>query len=352
MKIKLDTLFYYITFSCNMFCKHCLVNAPYTSLKYPEALSIEDLGRALKDAVDLGLQRLVITGGEPLLYKDKLLSILYLAKNYGIPSVSIETNGFLLNKEYVSKLSEFKDFLLIGLSLDFPDEKRFDEFRGRRGAFRKVIESARLLKESGIKVGIVMSAYKDNLNDIEAVAKLVLEDIGVDAFKINPCLAGGRAKIYIGKEKLLDPHLIIKLIKIVKSLATRYPKKIGVALPPALVGYWVGPIYCPYKRILGILPNGDVSICATFAFHGYIAGNIKESKLKEIFVNSDLFVKIRKLQPKDFSGVCGKCVFAQYCANACPAYALDYYGTYTASFPICQVLYDNGLFPRSFLKTS
>jgi hypothetical protein len=32
--------------------------------------------------------------------------------------------------------------------------------------------------------------------------------------------------------------------------------------------------------------------------------------------------------------------------------ALDYYGTYTASFPICQVLYDNGLFPQPFLKIS
>jgi radical SAM protein with 4Fe4S-binding SPASM domain len=60
-----------------------------------------------------------------------------------------------------------------------------------------------------------------------------------------------------------------------------------------------------------------LTVCAVFGFHGYIAGNIKKTRFRELFTNSNIFVKIRELQPKDFGGVCSKCVFAQYCANAC-----------------------------------
>jgi len=351
-RIKLDTLFYYITFRCNMLCKHCWVNAPHTALKYPEALNLGDLKRLLKDSVDLGIRRFVITGGEPLIYRDKILKILSIAKECGVPSVSIETNGLLLGREFALELSKFRDFLLVGVSLDFVDERKFDEFRGVKGAFKRVIESIKVLTQYSIKTGVVASAYRDNLGELKTLAELVLETLHVDSFKINPCLAGERAKAYIGEERLLDPYSVIDLINVVKSLTIRYPKKIGAALPPALAGYWVGPTYCPYKRVAGVLPNGDVTVCAVFGFHGYIAGNVKRAPFRDLFVDGDIFVKIRGLQPKDFIGVCSKCIFAPYCANACPAYALDYYGAYNMSFPICQALYENNLFPTSFLRSS
>jgi len=348
--IKLNTLYFYITFRCNMFCKHCWVNAPYTALKYPEVLNVKEFKKLLKDAVDLGLLRLVITGGEPLLYKNKILDILYIAKEYGVPSVSIETNGFLLNKELVLKLSKFRDFLLVGVSLDFLDKKKFDEFRGTKGAFEKVTRNIKILTQCNINTGVLVAVYKDNLNEIKPLSRFVLEILHANTFKINPCMESNRADIYIGKEKLLDPNSLIKLSNLIKSLAVRYPRKIGAALPPALVGYWTGPTYCLYKHIAGVLPTGDVTVCAMFGFHGFIAGNIREDRFKELFINSDIFIKIRKLLPKDFGGVCSRCIFAQYCANACPAYALDYYGRYNAPFPICQILYENNLFPNSFLR--
>lgn len=135
-----------------------------------------------------------------------------------------------------------------------------------------------------------------------------------------------------------------------KSLAYRYPKKIMLALPPALTSYWFKPAVCEYKRIASIMPNGDVTICSSFGFNGLIAGNVKRASFRELYSNGDIFLKIRELTHEDFGGVCSKCIFAPYCANNCLAHALDHYGTYKAPNPTCQMMYEAGLFPKEFLK--
>lgn len=346
--LRLDVLTYYITFKCNMQCKHCWLNSPQSGYKYMEKMNINILRKALKEISVLNIKRLVITGGEPLLFKDNILEILKLIKELSIPSVSIETNGYFLDKDYAMKLSKYNDILLCGVSLDFANAKNFDLFRGITNAFDKAINAIKILKNMGINTGVMMSVFKDNIDEVPKVAEIAFKELKVDALKFNPIIMMGRAKETL-QHKLLDVQSILKFINVTKELIRQY-KKVGVALPPALIGYYTSPYFCPYKRMIGLMPNGDVTICASFGFKGYVAGNIFSDNLYDLYASSPLFNKIRALTPNDFKGVCKLCILSPYCAPACPAYALEYYATYYASNPICQMFFEAGYFPKSFLK--
>jgi len=308
------------------------------------------LQKAIEEAYDLGLEDVLIAGGEPLMERNLIIRIIRLLNRMGVNS-RLETNGTLVDEELARSFSKYD--VHVSMSLDSAHSTFFDSFRGVAGTFDAVVKTTKLLTKHSVPTRLVMVVTKSNLKDVEESVDFMF-DLGVNSVRINPVHAVGRAKNF---SEVVDTKDLKVLADKLVMLYEEYPTRLITSLPLCLIithGSKYARLaegHCNYKELLGILPNGEVSLCAV-GLHSseLLLGNIFRESLKNIWASSRGFLgELRSLAPEDFSGVCGRCVFRHYCANKCPAEVYLTHRTFKASYPICQSLYDAGLFPQTLL---
>ena len=132
-------------------------HADYQFLKRQELLSHEEIQRIASVAVGLGVSKLRLTGGEPLLDKKIPDLISRLSKLPGVDDFALTTNGMLL-APVAQKLAD-AGLRRITISLDSLDEKTFSSMSGNRGDLTKVLEGIAAAEEAGltpIKINVVV----------------------------------------------------------------------------------------------------------------------------------------------------------------------------------------------------
>lgn len=333
----LEYLILYVTTACNMRCQHCWVSGGHSSTG---EVTGEELLQVLNEARMAGLDRINITGGEPLLRGDLVLEVLDKAQELCLRT-TLETNGTLLNEDYVHELGH-RRVGTVSVSLDFPDHQRFDRFRGMNGGFARVVHAFGLLVSHGIPAVGLMTVTKENLPVIEDVAELVLGRLGVNKLKIQPCNAIGRAREM--HNELLGPDQILELIGVMRKLAATYSGRIESLIGRAFSGTGKDGIEagaCRFRNMLSICPNGDISICGlALTRPEVVLGNIRTHNLLEVWQSAELLKCLRTLSPDTVMGVCSICRFRASCANVCPANAFEAYETFLGPSPLCQQLYE------------
>jgi len=90
-----------VTQRCNLKCPYCHKEGQISSEK---ELNLEEIEKIIKNAKEIGIKKIKITGGEPLLRKD-IISIIKIIKKHNFEDISLVTNGFLL-EEYAFQLKE------------------------------------------------------------------------------------------------------------------------------------------------------------------------------------------------------------------------------------------------------
>src|SRR5579883_2360224 len=141
-----DNLRISVTDRCNIRCFYCM---PETGVKFQtrdQILSFEEIERFVRIAVTLGVRKLRITGGEPLVRKDLSVLIRKLNAIEGIEDLALTTNGVLLPQ----LAGELYDAGLrrINVHLDTLDRERFRQIT-RRDDFDKVLEGIELCRRLG-----------------------------------------------------------------------------------------------------------------------------------------------------------------------------------------------------------
>ena len=137
-------------------------------------LSFEEIERIVRVAVQLGIQKIRLTGGEPLLRNDVDHLVARIANIPGIEDLAMTTNGFL----FADKAKALRDAGLrrVSFSLDSLDRDNFRKITGRDG-LESVLTSIQLAQELGfepVKVNAVV--IRDiNLHEIEALADFARE---------------------------------------------------------------------------------------------------------------------------------------------------------------------------------
>jgi cyclic pyranopterin phosphate synthase len=150
-----DNLRISVTDRCNIRCFYCM---PETGVKFQprdQILSFEEIERFVRIAVTLGVRKLRITGGEPLVRKDLPKLIKRLAAIEGIEDLALTTNGVLLAEQ----ARELYDAGLrrINVHLDTLDRERFKQIT-RRDDLGKVLEGIDVCQSLGygpIKINAV-----------------------------------------------------------------------------------------------------------------------------------------------------------------------------------------------------
>ena len=167
-----------VTDRCNFRCRYCMpaeVFGPdYAFLPSEKILNFDEIERLVKIFVSLGVKKVRITGGEPLLRRDLPDLIERLHRIDGVEDIALTTNGMLL-KKYAHSLAQ-AGLARVSVSLDSLDEERFYEMNGYRGKVTKVLEGIEKAAEAGLKVKINMVVQKGkNDQDIVTLAQYFKE---------------------------------------------------------------------------------------------------------------------------------------------------------------------------------
>ncbi len=156
-----------LTDRCNLRCIYCMPEQGVPKLIHDDILTFEELERVARLSVGLGIEKIRLTGGEPLVRKNMVDLIKSLGEIPGIQDISLTTNGILL-AENARSLWE-AGVKRINISLDTLNPKRFAEIT-RFDFFNQVwegIQEAERIGFSPIKINVV--ALK-GINDDEILA--------------------------------------------------------------------------------------------------------------------------------------------------------------------------------------
>jgi SynChlorMet cassette radical SAM/SPASM protein ScmF len=348
----LTDLYLYLTGECNLRCSHCWISPSFSRADAPRSDSFvrrEDLERTIRDAHGLGLQRVKLTGGEPLLYPELPGLLVFLAAEN--LQVGIETNGVLLDEERVGWLAG-SSVANLSVSLDAAEPGLHDRIRGVRGSFYLALGGLQRLAAADLPFEIIMTLQRGNLDQVPGLVALC-EERGAHTLKINPLQPCGRARAAFARGDNLAPD---ELLDLYRRLDSERPRASGLRvcldLPVAMLSLeeilTVGHGECHIINILGLLSNGDYSICGIGEVIDELRlGNLRETPVAEVWREHSLLLELRRSLPGKLGGVCGHCIFKYRCLGSCRANAYALSRDLYAPYFLCQQYYEAGLFPPS-----
>jgi len=151
-----------VTDQCNFRCRYCMpeemFGADYEFLPKEKLLTFEELTRLTAVFVSLGVEKVRITGGEPLMRRELPTLIRMIAGVEGVKDIAMTTNGSLLAKHAQS----LKDAGLrrVTVSLDSLDDERFGRMNGRGFKVSRVLEGIEAAAAAGLRIKINMVVQK------------------------------------------------------------------------------------------------------------------------------------------------------------------------------------------------
>ena len=170
-----DNLRISVTDRCNIRCFYCMPEHDVQFVNRREILDFEEIERFVRIAVGLGVSKLRVTGGEPLVRRDLPVLIARLAAIPGITDLALTTNGVLL-PELAAPLYE-AGLRRINVHLDTLDRERFLKIT-RRDDLDKVLAGVDACKRLGYsKIKLNAVAVKDLVEpDIVPLARFAREN--------------------------------------------------------------------------------------------------------------------------------------------------------------------------------
>ncbi len=167
-----------VTDKCNFRCRYCMpeeiFGPDYPFLPQETLLSFEELTRLVRLFVQLGVRKIRITGGEPLLRRELSTLIDMIHRIDGIEDIALTTNGSLLPK-YAQELKD-AGLQRVTVSLDSLDDERFGRINGRGYPVEKVLQGIEAAEKAGLGVKINMVVKKGtNDQDILPMARYFKE---------------------------------------------------------------------------------------------------------------------------------------------------------------------------------
>lgn len=164
-----------VTDRCNMRCRYCMPEESYIWLPRTSLLSFEELERLVGVFADAGVDKIRLTGGEPLLRHDLPALVARIQRVDGIRDLALTTNGTLLG-QYADALRE-AGLDRLTISLDTLRPERLQEF-ARTGRHQEILRGIDTAREAGF--------------DVIKVNTVVIRDYNLD--EVGDLLAFGRER--------------------------------------------------------------------------------------------------------------------------------------------------------------
>ncbi len=155
-----------VTELCNLRCRYCMPEDGICKKSHEEMLTEDEMIRAVEVAASLGISKLRITGGEPLVKKNILSICRRAAKVEGIKELCLTTNGTLLS-QLAQPLRE-AGVGRVNLSIDTLNEEKYARIT-RRGSLKQALEGLEAALKTGFERVKVNAVLIGGFNDDEIV---------------------------------------------------------------------------------------------------------------------------------------------------------------------------------------
>jgi len=272
-------------YTCNFVCQHCSIKG-FQGKKGGRKFTIDDVKDLSRQADELGLAHLVITGGEPLVFKDfdELVAAVDPQKFY----ITSDTNGWFLDEKkalHLKKIGVDK----IQLSLDSLSAGEHDDFRNARGSHSRALKAIDAAFHAGLSLIVQTVVTKQRVRSqefIEFLEFLNNKNVGVFVTYAKPVGAWeGNFDSLVTRDDMDYMRELEKKYNVFTHLTPSYGLNLGCIA---------------VKRMISITQYGDVLPCPYI--HTSI-GNLFEEPLKDIIQ--------RGMNIKYFGNFSDTCVIAE-----------------------------------------
>jgi cyclic pyranopterin phosphate synthase len=203
---------------CNFRCPYCMPRETYHEgyrfLKSQERLSFEEIVRLTRVFVRLGVRKLRVTGGEPLLRSNLTDLIGDLTVIEGVEDVALTTNGVLLGK-YASELKA-AGLGRVTVSLDSLDPQVFARMSGGFAEIEEVLEGIEHARRAGLAPIKVNAVVQRGVNDHTAI------DL-VERFRGTGIIVRFIEYMDVGNRNDWRPELVVPSRELAARIGERWP---------------------------------------------------------------------------------------------------------------------------------
>ena len=326
-KIDID-----ITNRCNLRCRYCYhyesAGDAGGDLPASEWLRFfEELGRC-------AVTEVTMAGGEPFIREDLKEIIGGIVRNR--MRFQILSNGTLIDDDMADFLVSTKRCNYVQVSIDGSMPESHDAMRGR-GSFAKAMQGLMTLRRRGVRTAVRVTIHRKNVRDLEGIAKLLLEDIGLSSFGTNSAGAMGLCRKNAEMVQLTTEERMIAMETLLR-LTKKYDGRINAMAGPLAEarGWWdmeearngQKQLTSPkrgyltgcgcYREHLAVRADGVITPC-TMLSHIEL-GRINRDDLGVVWRDHEALNTLRRRQeiPLSRFSFCEGCPYLNYCTGSCP----------------------------------
>lgn len=282
-----------------------------------------------------------LAGGEPFIREDfrELIDGIVAHRM----RFSVLSNGTLVTDDLAAFLAASGRCDMVQVSVDGSEASIHDTLRGR-GSFEKAMEGIRCLQRHGVPVGVRVTVHRDNVDDLERIASLLLDDLGLPDFSTNAASHMGLCRTNEDSVQLGAVERS-RAMQMLVDLTQRYPGRITAdAGPLAEAYYYTAMEQARLEGLSGLPGKGCLTGCG--CVHSKLAvradgvmvpcnllsqielGRINQDSLFDIWLGHPVLqaMRIRHTIPLAGFAYCEGCPYVRYCTGNCPALSYTVFG--------------------------
>jgi GTP 3',8-cyclase len=250
---------------CNLRCVYCMPPSGVMPLDHGMILSYEEITRIVRIAAGIGVKRIRLTGGEPLIRKNLSYLVRSIAEISGIDDISLTTNGHLL-ADMAEELAG-AGLKRVNVSLDSLRPDRYSEMT-RGGDIKTALDGIAAAERSGLfPVKINMVPIRGlNDDEIEDFARLTID--GPRHIRFIEYMPIGATDFwsedkYIPSDEIKERVERIGRIEAVKVRRNGPARYFRFSSAPGVIGF-ISPIthhFCSYCNRLRLTSDGKLRPC-------------------------------------------------------------------------------------------
>ncbi len=305
--------------SCNFRCLYCYAS---DHAVHRNEMSKDEFIDLINQARELGARKLIILGGEPMLYPYIFEMIRYI-RSLDM-EVELFTNGTNMTRENAQEL--YAIGVRVVLKMNTFDEKLQDTLSGRKGAYAQIHEAFNNLKLAGYPsadrfMGVSTVICQQNIEELPKMWEWLRDQNIAPYFEMITPQGGAKEHNMLEVDSRRVEELFHRIARIDR-------KKYGYSWDPKPP--LVGGECLRHQFSCAVNSEGDVQPCVGVTI---TIGNVRKQQLKDILKESEV-VQDLKSYKEMIKGPCGECEKLDACYG-CRGAAYQMTGDYLASDPLC-----------------
>ena len=240
---------------CNFRCPYCMPEATYGEhfnfLRNDERLGFDEIERLCRLAAELGVNKLRLTGGEPLLRPHLVELVARLRRIDGIDDLAMTTNGVLLARHATELRHAGLDRITI--SLDTLDPALFHRMSGNRGALHEVLDGIETAQHANFPHGIKLNTVVQRGVNEHTVTDLV------ERFRGSGIVLRFIEYMDVGNRNHWSAQAVVPSRELIERIDARWPLE---ALPAQYAGEVATRFrFCDGAGEIGVISSVSAPFC-------------------------------------------------------------------------------------------